>query len=205
MDVSERVVIVVDLVQQFIEDGITQVYLFVNIFKLIIQFKFITGETSEKFKIERIIDHIKNNDTLDTLDDQKGPFAVVLTATRETALQILTDCSEACRNNGIRVCLIIGRVPQEIQYNDLSSMPDLIIATPGRLLRLMIDTDKVNFDRCSYLALHEIETMSKRCIATQVKMITQKVNDNCKIVCGKGEKFKIKKQAFDRFFATVKG
>lgn len=60
--------------------------------------------------------------------------ALVLTPTRELALQIEENFAAYGKHTGIRHCVIFGGVSQQAQVNNLRNGVDVLIATPGRLL-----------------------------------------------------------------------
>ncbi|AZQ63064.1 DEAD/DEAH box helicase [Flammeovirga pectinis] len=62
---------------------------------------------------------------------------LILTPTRELALQIGESFSEYNENNNLKQLVIFGGVSQEKQVKKLKQGVDVLIATPGRLLDLM--------------------------------------------------------------------
>ena len=65
-----------------------------------------------------------------------GAFAVVLTPTRELALQISEQFRALGVNIELRDAVIIGGLDMMSQAGQLSSCPHIVIATPGRLAEL---------------------------------------------------------------------
>ncbi|KAK0866869.1 putative RNA helicase [Friedmanniomyces endolithicus] len=65
--------------------------------------------------------------------DPSGIFAVVLTPTRELALQIYEQISAIGARQGVKVCLVTGGADMRNQALELSRRPHIVIATPGRL------------------------------------------------------------------------
>lgn len=63
--------------------------------------------------------------------------ALILTPTRELAIQINDCLKDYCPYSGIRHCVIYGGVKQQSQVNELNRGIDVLVATPGRLLDLM--------------------------------------------------------------------
>src|SRR5207249_1482720 len=63
--------------------------------------------------------------------------ALVLAPTRELAAQIGERARAYGRNVGLRHCVIYGGVGQRAQEIELRRGPDVLVATPGRLLDLM--------------------------------------------------------------------
>lgn len=67
----------------------------------------------------------------------KGIRALILTPTRELAIQIDESIAAYGRNLGLKHLVIFGGVSQHPQTSSLRSGTDILIATPGRLLDLM--------------------------------------------------------------------
>ena len=63
--------------------------------------------------------------------------ALVLTPTRELAIQIDECCRDYARYTDLRHCVIFGGVNQRPQVDALQRGIDLLVATPGRLLDLI--------------------------------------------------------------------
>ena len=63
--------------------------------------------------------------------------ALILTPTRELAIQINDCLNEYTQYTGLRHCVIFGGVKQNAQVNQLKAGIDILVATPGRLLDLM--------------------------------------------------------------------
>ena len=98
---------------------------------------------------------------LQVLNGQKGRGqirALILTPTRELALQI----DESFRNYGHYLSLtstvILGGVPVGAQVRALRKKPDILVATPGRLLDLM-NQRHVKLDQVEILVLDEADRM----------------------------------------------
>jgi len=65
--------------------------------------------------------------------DPFGIFAVVLTPTRELALQIAEQFRALGSPQGLKICLLIGGVDMRAQALQLATRPHIVIATPGRM------------------------------------------------------------------------
>lgn len=89
---------------------------------------------------------------------KRGPRALVLTPTRELAEQV----SQAARVYGkyasVRNACIVGGMPYYEQRRALSKGPDLIIATPGRLLD-HLERGLINLSNLLLLVLDEADRM----------------------------------------------
>ena len=68
---------------------------------------------------------------------KKGLRALILTPTRELAIQIQESLQAYGRHTGIRHAVIFGGVNQNPQVNQIRRGVDILVATPGRLLDLM--------------------------------------------------------------------
>lgn len=89
----------------------------------------------------------------------RGPRVLVLTPTRELALQV----SEAAAKYGkhlprIRVVSILGGMPYPLQNKLLSQPVDILVATPGRLID-HIQRGRIDFSRLEMMVLDEADRM----------------------------------------------
>ena len=84
--------------------------------------------------------------------------ALVLTPTRELAIQIDECCREYARHTSIRHGVIFGGVSQRPQVETLQRGVDLLVATPGRLLDL-IGQGYITLDHIRFFVLDEADRM----------------------------------------------
>ncbi len=84
--------------------------------------------------------------------------ALILTPTRELAIQIGDSIAAYGRHTGIRHLVIFGGVPQHAQVQALQKGTDILIATPGRLLDLM-DQRFISLKDIRYFVLDEADRM----------------------------------------------
>jgi ATP-dependent RNA helicase RhlE len=84
--------------------------------------------------------------------------ALVLTPTRELAIQIGDSFRAYGRHLPLRLAVILGGVGQKPQVDALARGLDILIATPGRLLDLM-NQRHVRLDRLSVFVLDEVDRM----------------------------------------------
>jgi superfamily II DNA/RNA helicase len=88
-----------------------------------------------------------------------GPRVLVLTPTRELALQIARAATTYGRHvAGLRVATVVGGVPYPAQIKALRGPLDLLVATPGRLLD-HLQTGKAVLDHVEMLVLDEADRM----------------------------------------------
>ena len=84
--------------------------------------------------------------------------ALVITPTRELAIQIADSFTTYGKYTGIRNTVIFGGVKQGAQTNALRNGVDVLVATPGRLLDLM-DQGFVKLKDIEYFVLDEADRM----------------------------------------------
>ncbi len=69
-----------------------------------------------------------------------GIRGLVLVPTRELALQTGNVCKKLLRYTNLKYSLIIGGHDYTGQFESLVSNPDIVVATPGRLLEMVLAT-----------------------------------------------------------------
>ena len=67
-----------------------------------------------------------------------GARAVILAPTRELALQTHKVVAELGRYTSLRTAVLVGGDSMEAQFAELTTNPDIIVATPGRLLPMAV-------------------------------------------------------------------
>lgn len=70
-----------------------------------------------------------------------GARALVLIPTRDLAQQITKVLKQFVKFTDLKYTLLLGGHTYEGQFESLSTNPDIIIATPGRLMQLLQQTD----------------------------------------------------------------
>ena len=90
---------------------------------------------------------------------KKQTQALVLAPTRELCIQIANDLKKYSKNqSGLRIVPVYGGEEIRIQLRQLDQTPQIIVATPGRLIDL-IERRKVKLDDISFLVLDEADEM----------------------------------------------
>lgn len=84
--------------------------------------------------------------------------ALILTPTRELAIQINESLNDYTTYTGIRHCVIYGGVKQNAQVNQLKAGVDILVATPGRLLDFM-NQGIVSLNSICHFVLDEADRM----------------------------------------------
>ncbi|CAG9178460.1 DEAD/DEAH box helicase [Cupriavidus respiraculi] len=87
------------------------------------------------------------------------PSLLVLTPTRELALQVTEAAAKYGRHMRRIICAsILGGMPYPKQLAMLSKMPDILVATPGRLLD-HIDAGRIDLSQLDMLVFDEADRM----------------------------------------------
>ena len=81
--------------------------------------------------------------------------ALILTPTRELAIQIGENITDYGKYTGIKYAIIFGGVKQGPQTDQLQAGVDILVATPGRLLDL-IRQGYVNLSSITHFVLDEL-------------------------------------------------
>ena len=100
--------------------------------------------------------------------------ALVLTPTRELAIQIDESFAAYGKYVGLKHLVVFGGVSQHAQVNALRNGVDILIATPGRLLDL-IDQGFISLQRISMFVLDEADRMLDMGFIHDVKKIIGKL------------------------------
>ena len=103
--------------------------------------------------------------------------ALVLTPTRELAIQIDECCRDYARYTDIRHCVIFGGVNQRPQVDALQRGIDLLVATPGRLLDL-IGQGYVSLADIRFFVLDEADRMLDMGFYDDIMKIGKKLPEN---------------------------
>jgi len=106
--------------------------------------------------------------------EQKAIKAIILTPTRELAIQIDESFAAYGRHTGLKHLVIYGGVSQNPQTDALRRGVDILVATPGRLLDLM-NQGFVRLDNIRMLVLDEADRMLDMGFVHDVKKIIAKV------------------------------
>lgn len=94
-------------------------------------------------------------------EDPCGIFGVILTPTRELAMQIAEQFSAMGSNVNLKTALIIGGQSMIEQGNQLRNNPDFVIATPGRLAHIIKEhpDDVKGLKRLKFVVLDEADRL----------------------------------------------
>lgn len=100
--------------------------------------------------------------------------SLILTPTRELAIQISENIQQYGQFTDIRHLVIFGGVPQGKQVNALRKGVDILVATPGRLLDLM-NQGFIKLDQVEIFTLDEADRMLDMGFVHDVKKVISKI------------------------------
>ncbi|KAK9165141.1 hypothetical protein Scep_000332 [Stephania cephalantha] len=84
---------------------------------------------------------------------------LVLTPTRELAVQVHSMIEKIAQFTDIRCCLVVGGLSTQTQEVALRSMPDIVVATPGRMIDHLRNSRSVALDDLAVLILDEADRL----------------------------------------------
>ncbi|AOZ94052.1 DEAD/DEAH box helicase [Paenibacillus crassostreae] len=100
--------------------------------------------------------------------------SLILTPTRELALQIHENIEAYARYTRLRCCAIFGGVSQKVQERSLQQGVDILVATPGRLIDLM-NQKCIDLQHVQIFVLDEADRMLDMGFIHDVKKIIAKI------------------------------
>ena len=109
--------------------------------------------------------------------EEKNPQALVLTPTRELALQIKEDFSYIGRLKKINCTALFGKEPISLQIERLKQRVHVVTGTPGRILD-HIERNTLILEKIKYLVIDEADEMLSRGFMEQVEAVINKLPKN---------------------------
>ncbi|KAJ2036941.1 pre-mRNA processing RNA-helicase, partial [Coemansia sp. S3946] len=133
-----------------------------------------TGSGKTLAFILPMLRHIKAQRPLAT---SEGPIGLVMTPTRELAVQIHRECRPFLKPLGLRAVCAYGGSAIKDQIGELKRGAEIVVCTPGRLIDLLCaNSGRVtNLHRVTYLVLDEADRMFDMGFEPQVTKIVQSV------------------------------
>jgi len=116
---------------------------------------------------------------LQTLSENPyGVYCLVLTPTRELALQIGDSFTVLGKPMGLRVVVVTGGRDTIRQSQDLDRRPHIIVATPGRLADHIENNSTFSLSKLKYLVLDEADRLLEGNFDGQLSTIIPALPDN---------------------------
>ncbi|XP_076341497.1 ATP-dependent RNA helicase DDX24 isoform X2 [Tachypleus tridentatus] len=126
-------------------------------------------------------DRIKSNQTEFNKDLPTRPlWALVLTPTRELAIQVKKHLEAIMRFTDLKVTVVVGGMAPQKQQRLLRKCPEIVVATPGRLWEL-IEEGEPHLSQVSnikYIVIDEADRMVEKGHFLELKQLLQLLNRN---------------------------
>lgn len=114
---------------------------------------------------------------LKTHSAKVGARALVLSPSRELAMQTQKVCKELGKHTDLRSCVLVGGDNLDDQFSMIASNPDILIATPGRLLHLAVEMD-LDLRSVEYVVFDEADRLFEMGFAVQLHEILSRLPQN---------------------------
>lgn len=105
---------------------------------------------------------------------QTGVRGLILSPTRELALQTLKFTKELGKYTGLKTVLILGGDRMEDQFAALHENPDIILATPGRLMHVAVEMN-LKLRSVEYVVFDEADRLFEMGFAEQLQEILSRL------------------------------
>lgn len=107
-----------------------------------------------------------------------GIRGLVLSPSRELSLQTLRCGFSLNKGTGLRFTALVGGSSLDEQFEQLANNPDIVIATPGRLLHIMEEAS-MPLSLVRMIILDEADRLFELGLQPQITMIMQKLPESC--------------------------
>ncbi|OAY22619.1 DEAD-box ATP-dependent RNA helicase 28 isoform X2 [Manihot esculenta] len=98
---------------------------------------------------------------------------LILTPTRELAVQVHSMIEKLSQYTDIRCCLIVGGLSTKVQESALRSMPDIVVATPGRMIDHLRNSMSVDLDDLAVLILDEADRLLELGFSAEIQELVK--------------------------------
>ena len=105
-----------------------------------------------------------------------GTRALILLPTRELALQVFNACEDLAKHTNLKTALVTGGDDADEQEKALMQNPQIVIATPGRLLKHM-EKGRTDFYKLDVLVIDEADRMLDMGFSDEVLSIVESCNE----------------------------
>ncbi len=106
--------------------------------------------------------------------DENKPQALIMTPTRELAIQVKEDIFHLGRFKRIKVAAVYGKAPFSLQEKELKQKTHIVVGTPGRIMD-HIDKGTLDVSNIKYLVIDEADEMLNMGFIEQVEAIIAKL------------------------------
>ncbi|EDV21201.1 uncharacterized protein TRIADDRAFT_30653 [Trichoplax adhaerens] len=118
--------------------------------------------------------HILDQNALSPGD---GPIGLIMTPTRELAIQITRECRRFTKAIGMHVVCVYGGTGISEQIAELKRGAEIVVCTPGRMIDMLLANNGrvTNLRRVTYLVLDEADRMFDMGFEPQVMKIVESI------------------------------
>ena len=111
------------------------------------------------------------------LESDDGPIAIIMTPTRELAMQIAKECKKFTRSLNLNVVAVYGGTNISEQIAELKRGCEVIVCTPGRMIDMLAANNGrvTNLRRITYVVLDEADRMFDMGFEPQVTKILDNI------------------------------
>ncbi|KRX90984.1 ATP-dependent RNA helicase DDX54 [Trichinella pseudospiralis] len=107
-------------------------------------------------------------------DPSAGIRAMIISPTRELALQTFKFLKELGKFTGLRASVIIGGDSMEDQFAAIHENPDVLIATPGRLLHVIMEMN-LSLKSVNYVVFDEADRLFEMGFEEQLREVLKRL------------------------------
>jgi len=121
------------------------------------------------------------NQLLEDNEMSYGQFTtLILTPTRELAVQIKSHIQIACRYTKFKTAVVVGGMSTQKQERLLSQKPEIVVATPGRFWELLQENNEhiVDMSNLRFLAVDETDRMIEKGHFEELEKILKLINND---------------------------
>ncbi|CAI0393281.1 unnamed protein product [Linum tenue] len=98
---------------------------------------------------------------------------LILTPTRELAVQVHSMIEKLAQFTDIRCCLIVGGLSSKVQQAALRTMPDIVVATPGRMIDHLRNSMSVDLDDLAVMILDEADRLLELGFSAEIQELVR--------------------------------
>jgi ATP-dependent RNA helicase DDX54/DBP10 len=98
-----------------------------------------------------------------------GLRALLLAPTRELALQTYKVVTEIGKHTDLRSAVLVGGDSMSAQFAEIAMAPDIVVATPGRLLHHLDEVPGFNLRGVRFVVLDEADRLFEMGLGGQVR------------------------------------
>lgn len=107
------------------------------------------------------------------------PLALILAPTRELCMQIEDQIKPLSQGLPIRTALVVGGLPMPNQVYRLKSSVQIVVATPGRLIDILVKHPEIDcLGNVNMVVLDEVDMMLQMGFETQVMQIVKAIGEH---------------------------